>query len=124
MDWEDKIVGIVGISRDITSLKKIEQALYTEKELLMVTLQSIKDGVITTDKNGNIVMFNKAAEALTGWDKNQAKDKEIHSIYNIINKNTEQKCKSQIYYVLRTGNAKNLGRARILLSKDGTKSVI
>jgi len=52
--------------------KQAEVALATEKELLSVTLLSIGDGVITTDTNGNIVLLNKAAEELTGWNSAEA----------------------------------------------------
>jgi two-component system cell cycle sensor histidine kinase/response regulator CckA len=44
----------------------------SEKERLDVTLRSIGDGVITTDTDGNIVMLNKAAEAMTGWTSDEA----------------------------------------------------
>ena len=41
--------------------------LAAEKERLAVTLRSIGDAVITTDREGCIVLLNRVAEELTGW---------------------------------------------------------
>jgi PAS domain S-box-containing protein len=43
-----------GTVKDITIHKRAEQILYEEKELLRVTLRSIGDAVITTDKYGTV----------------------------------------------------------------------
>jgi PAS domain S-box-containing protein len=53
-DGQGRAVAIQGVSRDIAERKRAEEALSAEKERLRVTLQSIGDGVITTDRNGRI----------------------------------------------------------------------
>jgi Amt family ammonium transporter len=53
--------------RDISEARRMEDQLYQEKERALVTLQSIADGVITTDEHGNVEYLNTAAEHLTGW---------------------------------------------------------
>ncbi len=55
------------LARDITEHYKAEQALAAEKERLAVTLKSIGEGVIATDKCGCIILMNRVAEKLTGW---------------------------------------------------------
>jgi len=55
------------ISRNITERKKMEDALADEKERLDITLRSIGDGVVVTDAEGLIVLFNEAAVELTGY---------------------------------------------------------
>lgn len=52
-----------------------ERALFQEKERAQVTLDSIGEGVITTDVQGNVTYFNPVAEHLTGW-----KLEEIHGL--------------------------------------------
>lgn len=47
-------------------------ALQQEKERAQITLESIGDGVITTDVDGAITYMNPAAEALTHWNSAQA----------------------------------------------------
>jgi diguanylate cyclase (GGDEF)-like protein/PAS domain S-box-containing protein len=46
--------------------------LLSHREQLNVTLASIGDGVITTDKNDNISYLNPVAETLTGWSMKEA----------------------------------------------------
>lgn len=52
--------------RDITRLKDTQEAFFKEKELLMVTLESIGEAVITTDTAGRIQYLNPVAQSLTG----------------------------------------------------------
>lgn len=49
-----------------------QDAIFREKERAEVTLQSIGDGVITTDTNGLIQYMNPIAEELTGWSNEEA----------------------------------------------------
>jgi PAS domain S-box-containing protein len=57
-DEKGKVVRITGIAEDITIRKQAEAALSREKEHLAVTLRSIGDAVITTDRDGRIVLMN------------------------------------------------------------------
>ncbi len=55
-------VEIISVSRDITERKIAEQALLAERERLVVTLQSIGDGVLGLDSIGRVVLANAQAE--------------------------------------------------------------
>lgn len=52
--------------RDISESKKAQQALSEEKERAQVTLESIGDGVVTTDIFGYVQYLNPVAEELIG----------------------------------------------------------
>jgi len=58
--------GLVRALRYATGRQVIQAALATQHELLEVTLQSIGDAVIRTDKRGNITFANDVALRLTG----------------------------------------------------------
>ncbi len=53
---------IVSVSRDITERKTAEDALLSERERLLVTLQSIGDGVLALNAEGYVVLANAKAE--------------------------------------------------------------
>ncbi len=65
-DEAGNIAGVEGVVRDVTPLKLAEDALQREKQRALVTLESIGDGVITTDVKGRIEYLNPVAEKLIG----------------------------------------------------------
>lgn len=63
-DEQGVTAGIEGNSRDITTLHQTQNELERETQRALVTLQSIGDGVITTDTHGIIDYLNPVAERL------------------------------------------------------------
>jgi PAS domain S-box-containing protein len=68
---------------DITRCKRAEEALIAEKKRLDITLDSIGEGVITTDTEGKIVLMNKAAEDITGWSRLEAVGMALGKVFMI-----------------------------------------
>ncbi len=101
------------------------QLYHNEKELLEVqkefqtTLYSIGDAVITSDTTGRIKMMNPIAEQLTGWTEEEAKQKNIEEVFNIVNDKTRKKATNPVELVLKSGNIIGLANHTILISKDG-----
>ncbi len=95
-----------------------------EIDRLKITLQSIGDGVITTDSEGNVNMMNKAAEHLTGWTCNEAKGKPIGEVFSIVNKETGKSLESPYTFVLKAKKPVGLKKHTVLISKDGKESYI
>ena len=69
---------------DITERKLAEAKLFQEKEKAQVTLESIAEGVITTDKAGLIEYMNPMAEQLTGWSIAEAVGKHHQQIIHLL----------------------------------------
>jgi len=99
----------------------VENELIKERENLAVTLKSIGDGLITTDKLGNVVMLNPIAEKLTGWKLEDAKGKKLSDIFNIVNFETNKKVKNPVNKVLETGEVSGLANNTKLISKNGNE---
>jgi diguanylate cyclase (GGDEF)-like protein/PAS domain S-box-containing protein len=59
-------------------------ALREEKERAQITLESIGDGVITTDVDGAITYMNPAAEALTHWNSVQAQGLPLAALFSLL----------------------------------------
>ncbi len=81
-DADGNPVRTVGTDTDITRLKTIEAELALEKGRLQVTLQSIADGVISTDHQGRITFINEAAEKMTGWSVDAALGQGIETVFD------------------------------------------
>ncbi|WP_339416469.1 EAL domain-containing protein [Pseudomonas sp. RL_105y_Pfl1_103] len=64
-------------------------ALQQEKERAQITLESIGDGVITTDVDGAITYMNPAAEALTHWHSAQAQGLPLAALFNLLDDDAE-----------------------------------
>ena len=119
-----ELLGLVGVSRDITRMKETEQDLAREKERLAVTLRSIGDGVITSDIDGNVVLINKIAEQLTGWSQEEAAGKPVNKIFHIINEKTGAICENPVEKVLELGKIIGLANHTALISRDGIQRSI
>jgi len=67
--WNEKgeILGYQGINLDISERKRIENELREANEFFMNLIESSVDGIIAADMKGNIFIFNKGAENLTGY---------------------------------------------------------
>ena len=99
-------------------------ALEKSEENLRITLHSIGDGVIVTDKKGRITIINPVAEKLTGWSEKSAVDKLVSDV--LIIKDSETGV--QIFYSAESfeeyRNKTKLLRNKILVSRDGTEKTI
>jgi PAS domain S-box-containing protein len=98
--------------------------LQKERERLNVTLQSIGDGVITTDVKGNVVLINKVAESLTGWRQVEARGRKLDEVFHIINEQTRKPCENPVDRVLETNGIIGLANNTVLVSRDGTERII
>ncbi|MHB1462775.1 MAG: PAS domain S-box protein [Armatimonadota bacterium] len=65
-DPHDLLEGFMLIVTNIMESREMQQNLLREKELLNVTVQSIRDGVISVDKDGHVVMVNRSVCEIIG----------------------------------------------------------
>lgn len=86
----DSSHGFEGTIRDVTMEKEIDEKIYQEKERLHVTLESIGDGVITTNPDGTVAYLNPIAEKMTGWDEKEAAGKPLHEILKLLDEKTNK----------------------------------
>ncbi len=66
-DEKGKVIGYQGINLDISERKRNENKLREANEFFMNLIESSVDGIIAADLKGNIFIFNKGAESLTGY---------------------------------------------------------
>ncbi|WP_242057884.1 MULTISPECIES: EAL domain-containing protein [Nostoc] len=109
------------LQEEIAERQSIEQALFQEKELALVTLQSIGDGVITTDGSGLIKYLNPVAEVLTGWSLAEALGLPLTEVFRIINEISRQTVENPVEKVLHSGAIVGLANHTVLITRNGTE---
>jgi PAS domain S-box-containing protein len=114
----------VELRREILERERTEEALAAEKERLTVTLRSIGDGVITTDREGQVVLMNNAAEKLTGWQQEQAVGLDLSEVMRVAIEAPYHQ--AEVRDALRDGQQKPIAplNQKVLVARDGTVRVI
>ncbi len=118
------LLGGILVSLFFARLKYEQQRTIENEENLRTTLNSIGDGVISTDTNGNITNINPIAQTLTGWSKKEAQGKPLKKIFHIINSKTKKIMPNPVKKILASGEIGFLPNHTILISKDKTQYII
>ncbi len=75
-----KIVGSIGIARDVTEQKKMEREILDLKNFNESIIQSMEAGLLTTDLEGHITSLNAGGEKILGWKARFVVGKQIKSV--------------------------------------------
>jgi PAS domain S-box-containing protein len=120
-DSEGHIIGASKIARDISREIQARERLQQSEEQFRVTLGSIGDAVIATDREGRITFINAVAEQLTGWSRQEAVGAALNDVFKIVNEFTRQEVESPVTLVLREGQVVGLANHTLLISKNGAE---
>ncbi|MFC7516694.1 putative bifunctional diguanylate cyclase/phosphodiesterase [Herbaspirillum sp. GCM10030257] len=110
--------------RNIIQRKKVEEALFVERERSRVTLESIGDGVLSTDVAGNVTYMNAEAERMTGWSRDDAQGRPIAEVFHLIDSETRQLARNPVAMVIARGKNLALHANSVLVRRDGYESPI
>ncbi|WP_338356098.1 PAS domain S-box protein [Yeosuana marina] len=121
LNTKGEITEIVISFIDVTERKLAEEALSNSEENLAITLQSIGDGVISTDINGRVEHMNPMAEKLCGWRLADAVGKSLSEVFNIINAESRKRVENPVEKVLEKGEIVGLANHTVLISKNGSE---
>jgi len=114
-----------GLLREVRERARAEEALAAEKDRLMVTLRSIGDGVITADKDGSILLLNKAAEELTGWTQEEARGRNLPEVLRLIDEESREQCADLVGTIIEPDQSLSDGIGqKILITRQGAERFI
>jgi PAS domain S-box-containing protein len=111
----------------VEATRKAHDALHAvrlQREQLQITLSSIGDAVIVTDRDGNVTLLNPVAQRLTGWSADEACGRPLPEVFPIINELTRQPAENPVSRVLATGAVVGLANHTALIARDGTERPI
>ena len=121
VDKHGRLLRLVGVELDITERKLYEEALFREKESAQITLQSIGDGVITTDANSTIDYINPVAEELTGWRLEDAMGRPVEEIFRAFHEETCEPLENPLTVSIRRIRPIKSVRPMLLIRRDGNE---
>lgn len=104
-------------------LERKSAELAEQREFFRVTLASIGDGVITTGTDARITFLNPVAEAMTGWNLNEAVGQPLETIFKIVNEQTREPAPHPVTKVLRDGVVIELANT-VLTARQGSEMAI
>ncbi|HUR39772.1 MAG TPA: PAS domain S-box protein [Verrucomicrobiae bacterium] len=143
-DDDGSLRGYAKVTRDLTSRRQAEEAarqlaeeaasrrtaeahaakLAEQKERLRVTLASIGDAVISTDRLARIQFMNPIAEDLTGWTSAEASGMPLVEVFRIINETTRAPVDNPALRALEHGSIIGLANHTLLIARDGSERAI
>ncbi len=106
-----------------SEVTKSYQKVFKEKEKSQVTLNSIGDGVIVTDKSGLIESINPVAEHLTGWTNTEAIGQPVNNVFKIIDEVTRETVFSPVELAVARGKTQSFDKM-ILINRKGGEAAI
>ncbi len=124
VDAGGRLLRLVGTELDITERRLYEDALFREKESAQITLQSIGDGVITTDQHSNVEYINPVASELTGWQLEDAQGRPIDEIFRAFHEETCEPLENPMTVAIRRSRSIKSVRPMLLIRRDGNELYI
>jgi diguanylate cyclase (GGDEF)-like protein/PAS domain S-box-containing protein len=121
VDAGGRLLRLVGTELDITERRLYEDALFREKESAQITLQSIGDGVITTDQHSNVEYINPVASELTGWALEDAQGRPIDEIFRAFHEETCEPLENPMTVAIRRSRSIKSVRPMLLIRRDGNE---
>lgn len=109
------------LSIQIAARKRAEEQERRLGERFKVTLESIGDAVIATDRAGLVTFMNDVAERLTGWTAADAVGGHLDQVFSILNEQTREIVESPVAKVLRHGEVVGLANHTVLVRRDGSE---
>jgi PAS domain S-box-containing protein len=117
-------VGVYGVFADVSERRRIDRLLEEERARLKVTLQSIGDGVITTDMGGCVVLMNPVAEKLSGWTQSAASGYLLQEVLPLLDEQSRRPLENPALRMIRSGGKDRRIQTSVLMAPDGSERFV
>jgi diguanylate cyclase (GGDEF)-like protein/PAS domain S-box-containing protein len=110
---------ILTVARDVSHRKSLEVSLSRSKRQAQFTLESIGEGIITTDNDGHIDYMNRAAETLIGTSRDDAAGHKVGELFTLVDDSDRRPLGDPVDRCLSMRRRVNMGRRAVLVTQDG-----
>ena len=106
---------------DLTERKNAELRIRQNEENLRITLDSIGDGLITTDTQGLVSGMNRVAAVITGWCRADALGRPLAEVLPLRDAASGAVVPDLARLVIGSGEAQRLSTGMALVARDGRR---
>jgi PAS domain S-box-containing protein len=110
--------------RNLQLERSAAAALSDERERLRITLASIGEAVLTTDRDCRITFANTVAESVTGWSSAEMLGQPLEAAFHILSEQTRATVENPAEHALRERTIVRGPSSTLLVRKDGTERPI
>ena len=100
------------------------EAFRLAAEHAQLTLDSIGDGVLSTDLAGNITYLNPVAERMTGWSSAEAAGRPLQQVMRLVDADSREPVRDPLSLAMRCDTSVGVGENCLLIGRDGRESAI
>jgi diguanylate cyclase (GGDEF)-like protein/PAS domain S-box-containing protein len=104
--------------------KSRERLLFPDRDRAQITLNSIRDAILSTDSAWSITFLNPMAEQLIGWTKAEAAGRPLSEVFQVLHGTTRERIVPQLELEVQQGRTMILPPNCILVRRDGYESPI
>ncbi len=96
------------------------QQLQQSREFFRITLNSLADGVVTTDAEERVTFINPVAQKLTGWDDaGEVQGRPLHEVFQLMDESTRIDLGNPLESLVRYDERTNGPRELLMVGRDG-----
>ena len=110
---------ILTVARDVSHRKSLEVSLSRSKRQAQYTLESIAEGVITTDNDGRLDYMNLAAESIIGTNRDDAVGHRIGELFTLVDDADRRPLGDPVERCIAMRRRVNMGRRAVMVSAAG-----
>jgi len=110
---------VLTVARDITYRKSVEAALSRGRQQAQITLESLGEGVITTDTEAVVDYMNAAAEKLTGVPRESGIGQPFGAVVKLVDEGDRRDLGDPVARALQQGSRISMGRRALLMQQGG-----
>ncbi|MEW6502121.1 MAG: PAS domain S-box protein [Thermodesulfobacteriota bacterium] len=79
-DKDGAIVSFIGVKENITEKKQLADELRTRTEMIASIASAAQSAIIMIDNQGLVTFWNKAAEEIFGWQRDEVLGRDLHEL--------------------------------------------
>lgn len=118
------VAGLLRTATLVSRNHRTEELIREQREKAQVTLEAIRDAVVTTGADGTVDYVNPAAARLLGERQSALRNRHISSICRLVDQDLRGDLPHPVLGALASGRGVPLDRSALLVRSDGTELCI